>query len=50
MDTISKEIAYRKITPINRFINTYDNESYYFYKKYYLAGVKDGIKLKEKIK
>ena len=45
MDTISKEIAYRKITPINRFINnTYDNESYYFYKKYYLAGVKDGIK------
>lgn len=47
MDTISKEIAYRKIIPINRFINTYDNESYYFYKKYYLA---DGIKLKEEIK
>ena len=23
MDTISKEIAYRKITPINRYVNTY---------------------------
>ncbi len=26
------------------------DESYYFYKKYYFAGLKDGIKLKEEIK
>ena len=36
---------------VNRFINnTYDNESYYFYKKYYLSGLKDGIKLQEELK
>ena len=32
------------------YIETIDYESTYFYKKYYLAGLKDGIKLKDELK
>ena len=32
------------------YIETIDYEGAYFYKKYYLAGLKDGIKLKEELK
>ena len=32
------------------YIETVDYESYYFYKKYYLSGLKDGIKLQEELK
>lgn len=35
---------------LNGYIETTDYESYYFYKKYYFAGLKDGINLKEEIK
>lgn len=32
------------------YIETIDYEGAYFYKKYYLAGLKDGMKLKEELK
>ena len=35
---------------LNDYIETTDYESYYFYKKYYLSGLKDGIKLQEELK
>ena len=42
-----------EIKMVNKNINmleTVDYESYYFYKKYYLSGLKDGIKLQEELK
>ncbi len=35
---------------IKDYIETIDYESYYFYKKYYFAGLRDGINLKEELK
>lgn len=35
---------------IKDYVETIDFESYYFHKKYYFAGIKDGIKLKEELK
>ena len=35
---------------INDYVETIDFESYYFHKKYYFEGLKDGIKLKEELK
>ena len=45
-----KELKNDIIKLLEDYIETIDYESYYFYKKYYLAGSKDGIKLKEEIK
>ena len=38
------------IKVLEDYIETVDYESYYFYKKYYLSGLKDGIKLQEELK
>ena len=38
------------IKVLEDYIETVDYESYYFYKKYCLSGVKDGIKLQEELK
>lgn len=35
---------------IKDYVETIDFESYYFHKKYYFEGLKDGIKLKEELK
>lgn len=35
---------------IKDYVETIDYESYYFHKKYYFSGLKDGIKLKEELK
>lgn len=35
---------------IKDYVETIDFESYYFHKKYYFAGSKDGMKLKEELK
>ena len=35
---------------IKDYVETIDFESYYFHKKYYFAGLKDGMKLKEELK
>ena len=35
---------------IKDYVETIDFESYYFHKKYYFAGLKDGIKLKDELK
>lgn len=44
-----KELKNDIIKLLEDYIETIDYESYYFYEKYYLAGLKDGIKLKEEI-
>lgn len=38
------------IKVLKDYIETVDYESYYFYKKYYLSGLKDGSKLQEELK
>ncbi len=38
------------IKVLEDYIETVDYESYYFYKKYYLSGLKDGINLQEELK
>ena len=35
---------------IDDYIDTIDFRAFYFYKKYYLAGLKDGIKLNKELK
>ena len=35
---------------IKDYVETIDFESYYFHKKYYFAGLKDGVKLKDELK
>ncbi len=42
------KVSIRKV--IKDYIETIDYESYYFYKKYYFAGLRDGINLKEELK
>lgn len=37
-------------TKLEDYIETVNRESWYLYKKYYLAGLNDGINLKEEIK
>ena len=45
-----KELKNDIIKLLEDYIETINYDIYYFYKKYYLAGLKDGIKLKEEIK
>lgn len=45
-----KELKNDIIKLLEDYIETIDYESYYFYRKYYLAGLNDGIKLKEEVK